>query len=196
MYFVFLYYFIIKIHFYFFVEFDIWALYGSHRITHSHLAIYMFSSFIVVGEIMHRHLSGCVLKKFGYEQPILRSPNVAPKVDLIIIDNYWLCFFEHVLVNFTTTSSSSACIEEYLWWFKRVSHPYFICVVEDDRPNFIPQLRQHLPYDIPIYRRSESKFGLLVCNQIMFMFLCCEIMLINLLLSALKNIIRYVVTIL
>ncbi|BAT99281.1 hypothetical protein VIGAN_10068500 [Vigna angularis var. angularis] len=99
------------------------ALYGSNRVTCALETISLFSSFIKVSEIVHRHLPKHVLRQYGFEQPISWFPHVNPEVDLPTIDDHLLRFTEHVLVNVILMYSPFACFQ-ILQWFKRVSHPY------------------------------------------------------------------------
>jgi len=104
----------------------VWNLYASHQVTRPLITISLFSSFMRVGEIAHRHLHECVLRQFWFLQPVLRSPLVVPDVDKTTIDARWIRFFDHVLIGVIRTLSSNACVDKYLYWFKRVSHPYVI----------------------------------------------------------------------
>jgi len=65
-----------------------------------------------------------VLRQFGYEQRISPSPMTAEAPGAHVIDQRWLQFDHHVVTGLRVASSPSACVPEYMSWFRTVSHPY------------------------------------------------------------------------
>ena len=144
----------------------VWSPYASHRQTHPLITISLFSGFIRVGDIAHRHLPERVLRQFGFLQHVPRSPLDVPHGDLADIDARWIHFMDHVIKGVLPASSPNACVDGYLQWFRRVSHPYVIPGAHDDRPSLVPRLRRHLPDDVPVQRRSpDSSSGLSVSTN-------------------------------
>jgi len=65
-------------------------------------------------------------------RPIPRLPNAPPMVDLSIIYDHWAHFQQYVIVEVTHVLAPFSCVDGYLQWFMRVSHPYAICSVNDE----------------------------------------------------------------
>jgi len=87
----------------------------------------------------------CVLRQFGYEQSIPPSLISNESLDAHVIDQRWLQFDHHLVTGLTNASSPSACVPEYMSWFRTVSHPY-ICRGElEDRPSVVPRRRLRSP---------------------------------------------------
>jgi len=92
----------------------VWNSYASHRVNRPLITITLFSGFIRVGEIGHRHLSERVLHQFRFLQHILRYPLAVGDVDLADIDARWIRFTGHVLKGVLPTMSPHACVDGYL----------------------------------------------------------------------------------
>ncbi|XP_052734635.1 uncharacterized protein LOC128197322 [Vigna angularis] len=128
------------------------------------MAICMFSRWIRLGDMIHRHLLERVLRQFGFQHMIPRSPNSLPMPDIPTIDLNWLRYVEHAITSVAEAHKPSTCVDGYLVCFRRVSHPYITLADDDDRPSFAPCMRRHLPDDIPVppvRRRRTPKYGLL-----------------------------------
>ncbi|XP_022637920.1 protein MAIN-LIKE 1-like [Vigna radiata var. radiata] len=142
----------------------IWYPYRSHRRTCPFLAICMFSGWIRLGDMIHRHLPERVLRQFDFLQIIPRSPETLPMPEIHMIDQNWLRYVEHAFTGAVEAEDPSACVDGYLAWFRRVSHPYITLANDDDRPSLASRMRRHIPDDIPvppIRRRRSPEFGLL-----------------------------------
>ncbi|XP_014494972.2 protein MAIN-LIKE 1-like [Vigna radiata var. radiata] len=126
--------------------------------------IWMGSRWILLGNMIHRHLPERVLRQFDFQQIIPRSPESLPMPEIHTIDQNWLRYVEHAVTSAVEAEDPFACVDGYLAWFRRVSHPYITPTNDDDRPNLAPCMRRHLPDDIPVppvrHRRSPES-GLL-----------------------------------
>ncbi|XP_014511729.1 protein MAIN-LIKE 1-like [Vigna radiata var. radiata] len=119
---------------------------------------------IRLGYMIHRHLPERVLRQFGFQQIIPRSPESLPMPEIHTIDQNWLRYLEHAVTGAVEAEDPSACVDGYLAWFRRVSHPYITPANDDDRPSLAPHMRRHLPDDIPVppvRRRRSPESGLL-----------------------------------
>ncbi|KOM24953.1 hypothetical protein LR48_Vigan27s002300 [Vigna angularis] len=95
---------------------------------------------------------------------IPRSLESLPMLDIPTIDLNWLRYVEHAISGVVEAHEPSACVDGYLFWFRRVFHPYITPADDDDRPSLAPRMRRHLPDDIPVplvRRRRSPEFGLL-----------------------------------
>ncbi|XP_052728530.1 protein MAINTENANCE OF MERISTEMS-like [Vigna angularis] len=70
------------------------------------------------------HLPKRVLRQFGFQQDSPRSPIAVPDADIVAIDHVWLHFRAHIVSNVRHAASPSDCVDGYIQWFRRVSHPY------------------------------------------------------------------------
>ena len=121
-------------------------------ITSGYLSPYHHRSILYLhlgGEIAHCYLSEHVLRQFGFLQHIPRSPLTVGDVDLAYIDARWICFVDHVLKGVLLELSPHACGDNYLQWFRQISHMYIIRGSHDNRPSLVPRLRRHVPDDLP-----------------------------------------------
>lgn len=75
----------------------IWNPFEAHQITYPFESITLFSVFIRLGVSMHRHMPERVLRQYGYERTVPRSPTTIDSVDLTIIDEWWLHFADHLV---------------------------------------------------------------------------------------------------
>jgi len=86
-----------------------------------------------------------VLRQFGYEQSIPSSPMAAEAPGAHVIDQRWLQFDHHMVTGLRVASSPSACVPEYMSWFRTVSHPYIHKGEFGDRPSVVPRRRLRSP---------------------------------------------------
>ena len=150
----------------------IWNPHVAHRAGRPLVVSAMFYGFLRLGILIHCHLPERVLRQFGFMQPIPRPPSSLPMLDFATIDDRWRDYDQFIVIQVVLVPTSFSCLDGYLQWFKRVSHPYILRGVETERPSLVvmPRLRRNLPDDIPIQRTSESSSsgGLLVCYK----FIC------------------------
>ncbi|XP_014498895.1 uncharacterized protein LOC106759984 [Vigna radiata var. radiata] len=122
--------------------------------------------------MIHRHLPKRVLRQFSFQQIIPRSPESLPMSEIHTIDQNWLRYVEHAVTGAVEAEDPSACVDGYLAWFRRVSHPYITPANDDDRPSLALRMRRHLPDDIPVppVRRRRSLesglLGMLSCQHV------------------------------
>ena len=76
-----------------------------------------------------------VLRQYGYTQIIPRNPSVLGHghPDTNEMDRRWLHFNDYIIHDYAITPHPDACVQEYMAWFRSVSHPYVINTDEDDR---------------------------------------------------------------
>jgi len=150
----------------------IWNPYVAHRASRPLLTHGMFSGFLRLGTLVHRHLPERVLRQFGFMQPIPRPSSSLPMMDFEAIDDRWKKHEQYVVHQVVQAPAPFSCSDGYLQWFRRVSHPYILRGAEADRPSLVivPRLRRNLPDDITVQRTSpsSSSSGLLVCYK----FIC------------------------
>ncbi|XP_017437885.1 uncharacterized protein LOC108343937 isoform X2 [Vigna angularis] len=114
--------------------------------------------------MIHRHFPERVLRQFGFQQIIPRSPESLLMPNIPTIDLNWLRYVEHAITGVAEAHEPSTCVDEYLMWFRRVSHSYITPADDNDRPNLALRMRRHLPDDIPmppVRRRRSPESGLL-----------------------------------
>ncbi|XP_052734039.1 protein MAINTENANCE OF MERISTEMS-like [Vigna angularis] len=133
----------------------IWHPYEGHRDIRPFFGICMYSGWIRIGDTLCRHLPERVLRQFGFQQDIPRSPTTVPDVDLVVIDHVWLHFRAHVVSNVRHAASPSDCVDGYIQWFRRVSHPYIIVAANDARPALAPRQRPDVPHEARPHCRSS-----------------------------------------
>jgi len=121
----------------------IWNPYEAHRITRPFESITLFSGFIRLGASMHRHMPERVLRQYGYEQTVPRSPTTIDSADMSVIDERWLHFAEHLVTGMVAATSASACVGDYMVWYRSVSHPYILPSGEEGRPSVLPHQHCH-----------------------------------------------------
>jgi len=63
----------------------IWSPYGAHSAGRPLVVSAMFSAFLRLGILVHRHLPECVLRQFGFMQPIPRLSSSLPMLDFATI---------------------------------------------------------------------------------------------------------------
>ncbi|XP_052727305.1 uncharacterized protein LOC128194905 [Vigna angularis] len=61
----------------------------------------------------------------------------------------------HVIMNVIQASYPSECVDGYIQWFRRVSHPYIIPAPPDTRPTLGPTQRPDVPQEARPHRRSS-----------------------------------------
>ncbi|XP_047170249.1 protein MAIN-LIKE 1-like [Vigna umbellata] len=118
----------------------IWYPYESHRETCPFYDICIFSGWIRIGEMLCRHLPQRVLRQFGFHQSIPRDPPVVADADILATDDVWLHYRDHVVMGLSVCRFPYDCLDGYLPWFRMISHPYIIHVVDDDRLSLAPRL--------------------------------------------------------
>ncbi|XP_052735564.1 protein MAINTENANCE OF MERISTEMS-like [Vigna angularis] len=133
----------------------VWHPYEGHRGIQPFFGICMYSGWIRIGDTLCRHLPERVLRQFGFQQDIPRSPTSVPNADVVAIDHVWLHFRAHVVSNVRHAASTSDCVDGYIQWFRRVSHPYIIVVADDARPAVAPRQRPDVPQEARPHRRSS-----------------------------------------
>ncbi|KOM56282.1 hypothetical protein LR48_Vigan10g217400 [Vigna angularis] len=61
--------------------------------------------------------------------------------DVVAVDYAWLHFMNHVIMNGRQASYPYECVDGYIQWFRRVSHPYIIPAPPNARPALAPTQR-------------------------------------------------------
>jgi len=92
-------------------------------------------------------MSDRVLRQFGYEQ---RIPDAVLGYDEAVfetIDYRWLHFADHLVSGLTPASEPHACSNDYMDWFKRLSHPFISPRAEDEAPRVPSRRRSRSPAD-------------------------------------------------
>jgi len=92
----------------------IWCPYGTHRAGRPLVVSAMFSGFLKLGILVHRHLSEHVLRQFGFMQPIPRPPNFLSMVGFATIDDRWRRYNQFVVVQVVPTPAPFSCVDGYL----------------------------------------------------------------------------------
>ncbi|XP_068498557.1 protein MAINTENANCE OF MERISTEMS-like [Phaseolus vulgaris] len=123
----------------------IWTPYEDHILSRPFETIYLFSGHLRLGSLSQRHMPERVLRQFGYEKSIPPSPMSTESPGAHVIDQRWLQFDHHLVTGLTATSSPSACVPEYMSWFRTVSHPYIRRGELGDRPSVVPRRRLRSP---------------------------------------------------
>ncbi|XP_047162330.1 protein MAIN-LIKE 1-like [Vigna umbellata] len=147
----------------------VWHPYEGHRAIRPFFGICMYSGWIRIGDTLCRHLPERVLRQFGFQQDIPRSPTAVPDVDIVAIDDVWLHFRAHVVNNVRHATFPSDCVDWYIQWFRRVLHPYIIVVTDDARPALAPRQRPDVPQEARPHRRTSppSPSGALVSMDLL-----------------------------
>ncbi|KAJ1380944.1 hypothetical protein SESBI_45600 [Sesbania bispinosa] len=93
----------------------IWMPYEAHRVHHPFHDVSWYRGYITCGSIMFSHLPERVLRQHGHIQSIPPSPH-----------------------------DTFPCVDDYLLWFHRISHPYLIPSV-DRVANPVPRRVPRVP---------------------------------------------------
>ncbi|XP_017416554.1 protein MAINTENANCE OF MERISTEMS [Vigna angularis] len=125
----------------------VWHPYEGHRGIRPLFNICMYSGWIRIGDTLSRHLPERVMRKFGFYQEIPRPPTAVVDADVVAVDHAWLHFTDHVISNVRHASSPSECVDGYIQWFRRVSHPYIIEAAVDQRPDLLPSQRPDVDHE-------------------------------------------------
>ncbi|XP_047167765.1 protein MAINTENANCE OF MERISTEMS-like [Vigna umbellata] len=136
----------------------VWHPYEGHQGIWPFFGICMFSGWIRIGEILCRHLPERVLRQFGFQQDIPRSPTAVPNADIMTIDHVWLHFRAQVVSNVRHAASPSDSVNGYIQWFRRVSYPYIIVVTNDARPALVPRQRPNVPIVDRLHLHHLARF--------------------------------------
>jgi len=79
------------------------------------------------------------------------------------MDRRWLHFNDYVIHDYAIAPYFGACVEEYMSWFRFVSHPYVINTDEDERPILVPSYA-HDHEAVPSHpEESHPEHPALVC---------------------------------
>ena len=81
-----------------------------------------------------------VLRQYGYVQIITRHPSLVRDGDPTTneMDRQWLHFNDYVIQDMDVALYPSDCVQQYMEWFRSVSHPYVINMAEDECHVLIP----------------------------------------------------------
>ncbi|KOM47225.1 hypothetical protein LR48_Vigan07g092900 [Vigna angularis] len=104
----------------------VWHQYEGHRGIRPFFDICMYSGWIRIDDTLSRHFPERVMRQFGLYQEIPRPPTTVADANVIVVDYAWLHFMNHVIMNVRQISYPSECVNGYIQWFMRVSHPYII----------------------------------------------------------------------
>ncbi|XP_017434711.1 protein MAINTENANCE OF MERISTEMS [Vigna angularis] len=104
----------------------VWHPYEGHRGIRPFFDICMYSGWIQIGDTLSRHLPERVMRQFGLYQKIPRPPTAVADADVVTVDYTWLHFMNHVIMNVRQAPYPSECVDGYIQWFWRASHPYII----------------------------------------------------------------------
>lgn len=115
-----------------------WTPYTAHREARPFQLISLFSGYIRWGPLHHVHLPERVLRQYGHMQSIPRSPRIVTKVHTSHkqMHHRWVNYFEHlvpVAVRGDQARHPGDCVDGYLEWFFRISHPFLIPARADMR---------------------------------------------------------------
>ncbi|XP_014517379.1 protein MAIN-LIKE 1-like [Vigna radiata var. radiata] len=121
--------------------------------------IWMGSRWIRLGNMIHRHLPERVLRQFGFVHIIPRSPESLPMADIHTIDLHWLRYVDHAFIGVVEAEDPSTCVDEYLVWFRRVSHLYITPGDDDDRPSLAPRMRVVARRSVEEYEDATTSRG-------------------------------------
>ena len=115
-----------------------WTSYVDHRAHLPFEDVSFYSGYIRCGPIMHAYLPERVLRQLGHVQGIPRSPRdvtdtpISPEE----IDQSWMQHELHVVDHSVRgprlTTYLGQCVDGYMQWFHRISHPYIIPPSEGD----------------------------------------------------------------
>jgi len=76
------------------------------------------------------------------------------------MDRRWLHFNDYVIHDYAIAPHPDACVQEYMAWFRSVSHPYVINTDEDNHPVPVPSdARDHET----VSTHPEESLSALVC---------------------------------
>jgi len=103
-----------------------------------------------------------VLRQYGYTQIIPHNPSVLGHghPDTNEMDRRWLHFNDYVIHDYAIAPHPDACVQEYMAWFRSVSHPYVINTDEDNHPVPVPSdARDHET----VSTHPEESLSALVC---------------------------------
>ncbi|XP_068466603.1 protein MAIN-LIKE 1-like [Phaseolus vulgaris] len=126
--------------------------YNEHREERPFEWISLFCGYLRLGNWTQLHMPERVLRQYGYTQIIPRNPSVLghghPDT------NGWTVNAPH----------PDACVQEYMAWFRSVSHPYVINTDEDDRPVPVPSNARY--HEAVSSHPEESHPALGICRRI------------------------------
>ncbi|WVZ21388.1 hypothetical protein V8G54_008710 [Vigna mungo] len=134
----------------------VWHPYEGHRGIRPLFGVCMYSGWIRIGDTLSRHLPERLMRQFGFYQEIPRPPTVVADADVVAVDFAWLHFTDHVIRNVRQASYPSECVDGYIQWFRRVSHPYIIAAPADARPPLAPTQRPDVPQEARPHHRPSS----------------------------------------
>ncbi|WVY98380.1 hypothetical protein V8G54_030531 [Vigna mungo] len=99
-----------------------------------------------IGAFVH-YSESRVMRQFRFYQEIPRPPTVVADADVVVVDFAWFHFTDHVIRNVRQTSYPSECVDGYIQWFRRVSHPCIIAAPTDARPTLAPTQQPDVPQE-------------------------------------------------
>ncbi|XP_058725553.1 uncharacterized protein LOC131596833 [Vicia villosa] len=145
--------------------------YGAHRETISFEEITLYSGWLASSStIVVRYLLKRVTRPFGFEQTIPRDPSVSAPIAMACMQlEEVFADWEHHMVPEEAWATPSehdwGCVERYISWYYRVSHPYMLPDAEGgpSRPAHEEILRAHqaqLDHTqdlLPLYRQITNR---------------------------------------
>ncbi|XP_068501102.1 protein MAIN-LIKE 1-like [Phaseolus vulgaris] len=140
--------------------------YNEHREERPFEWISLFSGYLRLGNWTQLHMPERVLRQYGYTQIIPCNPSILGHghPDTNEMDRRWLHFNDYVIHDYAIAPHPDACVQEYMAWFRSVSHPYVINTDEDDCPVPVPSdARGHEA--VPSHP-EESHPALGICRRI------------------------------
>ncbi|XP_068504169.1 protein MAIN-LIKE 1-like [Phaseolus vulgaris] len=140
--------------------------YNEHREERPFEWISLFCGYLRLGNWTQLHMPERVLRQYGYTQIIPRNPSVIGHghPDTNEMDRRWLHFNDYVIHDYAIARHPDACVQEYMGWFRSVSHPYVINTDEDDRPVPVPSDARH--HEAVPSHHEESHPALGICRRI------------------------------
>ncbi|KAJ1399036.1 Aminotransferase-like, plant mobile domain [Sesbania bispinosa] len=125
----------------------VYRLYEAHQVYRPFLDVSWYHGYITCGSIVLPHLPERVLRQYGHIQSIPPSPHDAFPVRGISDVHYHLLHYqEHLLEEMyrgLVMTIPGECVDDYLRWYYRISHPYLIPSVDrvaDLVPHRVPRV--------------------------------------------------------